>query len=116
MNPYTHEKNIDQIVRWLQSTNDVNAVQYLAQETINRLRELHANNLANQYTTAYKTALTPQTRPQPASQLTMLSVRDGFNFGCGFYLVGFLISIVAFFIIFIAGTILGGGVLTSLLQ
>lgn len=112
MNPYTHEKNIDQIVRWLQSTNDVNAVQYLAQETINRLRELHANNLANQYTTAYKTALTPQTRP---SQPIMLSVRDGFNFGCGFYLVGFLISLVAFFVIFIVGTILGGGVLTSLL-
>ena len=44
-----------------------------------------------------------------------LSIRDGFNFGCGFFVAAFVYSAVVFVITGVVFSILGTGLLSALL-
>lgn len=44
-----------------------------------------------------------------------LSIRDGFNFGCGFFVAAFVYSTVIFVITGVALSVLGTGILGALL-
>lgn len=111
MNPYIQEKNVDQVVKWLQATQDVNAIRYLIQEAIIRLRELHENNLADQYTTSHKSTRLNQPTAPPSPPAT-LTFHDGFRFGVGFYLAGLLCGAILATILLIFIALLGGSLLT----
>lgn len=41
-----------------------------------------------------------------------LTVKDGFNFGCGFFIAAFLYSITIMVIVFFAVAVLGGSLLS----
>lgn len=44
-----------------------------------------------------------------------LTIRDGFNFGCGFFIAAFVYSLVIFVASFVVFSIVGTGLLTALL-
>jgi hypothetical protein len=43
-----------------------------------------------------------------------LSIKDGFNFGCGFFIAGFVYSLAISVIVFVTFAVLGTGVLGAL--
>ncbi len=44
-----------------------------------------------------------------------LSIRDGFNFGCGFFVAAFVYSAVIFLITGVVFAVMGTGLLTAIL-
>lgn len=100
MSRYIQQRNVEQITDWIQKSTDVEALQYVAQETIIRLRELHQNKKADQYQTSYQSILsghktaTPSTPPQ--------TFKTGFDFGSGVFLAFFLGMISVCALIYLA--------------
>lgn len=45
-----------------------------------------------------------------------LTIKDGFNFGCGFFIAAFVYSVVMFLIVGVLGVLLSGGLLASLIN
>ncbi len=45
-----------------------------------------------------------------------LTIKDGFNFGCGFFIAAFVYSAAIFLVTFVAFSILGTGLLSALMS
>lgn len=45
-----------------------------------------------------------------------LTIRDGFNFGCGFFIAALVYSVVIFIFTSVLAVIFGSGLLSALLQ
>lgn len=47
---------------------------------------------------------------------TTLSIRDGFQFGCGFFLASLAASLIMSFVVLLLAALVGGGLLGGLLR